>query len=73
MIMSTFAEGVDLSGKTVLPFVTYAVSGMGAVEDEYRNSLPGADVGVGPAVRGETVADAGPRLHDWLRSHRLLE
>ena len=29
MIMRTFIEAVDLRGKTILPFVTYAVSGMG--------------------------------------------
>ena len=34
MIMRPFMEGVDLRGKTIHPFVTYAVSGMGAtIED----------------------------------------
>ncbi|HET6687680.1 MAG TPA: flavodoxin [Jiangellaceae bacterium] len=72
MIMSTFTDGVDLTGKTILPFVTYAVSGIGTVEDNYRESLRGADVGVGLAVRGETVTDAGPELDGWLRERRLL-
>ena len=72
MIMSTFIEGIDLTGKTVLPFVTYAVSGMGTVEDDYRSTLPGADVRAGLAVRGETVADAGAQLDDWLRKSRLI-
>ena len=35
MIMNTFVEGVDLRGKTVLPFVTYAVSGMGSTIGDY--------------------------------------
>ena len=32
-IMSTFLDGVDLGGKTVLPLVTYAVSGMSGIDD----------------------------------------
>jgi flavodoxin len=72
MIMSTFTDGVDLMRKTVLPFVTYAVSGIGTVEDDYRTTLRGANVGAGLAVRGETVANAGPDLDDWLRGHRLI-
>jgi Flavodoxin len=35
MIMSTFVESWDFSGKTLYPFVTYAVSGNGSTEREY--------------------------------------
>lgn len=72
MIMSTFVDGVDLTGKTVLPFVTYAVSGIGTVETDYRDMLPDATVRRGLAVRGETVAAAGPDLDRWLRAVRLI-
>lgn len=71
MIMSTFTDGVDLAGKTVLPFVTYAVSGIGNVEDDYREALPGADVRTGIAVLGETVTEAGPEVDEWLATSRL--
>ncbi|WP_280271452.1 flavodoxin [Nocardia wallacei] len=71
MIMSTFVHAVDLTGKTVLPFVTYAVSGMGTVEDDYRNMLPHSDIRSGLAVRGETTADAGPDVDRWLRATGL--
>ncbi|MEV7110971.1 flavodoxin [Streptomyces anulatus] len=70
--MSTFIEGLRLSGKTVLPFVTYAVSGMGSVERDYRTMLPDAEVGKGLAVLGETVKDSGPDVEAWLRASRLL-
>lgn len=72
MIMSTFIEGVDLGGKVVLPFVTFAVSGMSGVDDDYRDALPDADVKTGLAVQGETVAEAGADLDEWLRSSGLL-
>jgi flavodoxin len=66
MIMSTFVESVDLSGKRVLPFVTYAVSGMAGIDEDYRDVLAGAQVSEGLAVRGETVRQGGPDLDAWL-------
>lgn len=48
MIMSTFTDQVDLAGKTVLPFITYAVSGIGDVEDDHRSTLPDTEVRTDP-------------------------
>jgi hypothetical protein len=61
--MSGFAEDLDFTGKTVLPVVTYAVSGMGGAPDDYTDACPSAAVGDGLAVRGEEVADAGDTSH----------
>ncbi|GAB3259597.1 NADPH-dependent FMN reductase family protein [Arthrobacter pigmenti] len=78
MIMSTFIEGVDLAGKRILPFVTYAVSGMGTVEEDYRNRLSESDVRSGLAVRGglavdgEIVSEAGQEIDTWLRDAQLV-
>ena len=72
MILRTFVDSVDLSGRTVLPFVTYAVSGLGRVGDEYAQLLPDSRVGEGLAVRGEEVARARPAAEDWLRRVGLL-
>ena len=66
MIMQTFAEGLDLRGKTVLPVVTYAVSGIGAAPEVYEQACPGATIGEGIAVRGEEVAHAGAEVTAWL-------
>jgi len=35
MIMSTFCDSHDFTGKTVHPFVTYAVSGLGPAQQDY--------------------------------------
>ncbi len=72
MIMTTFAERHDLTGTTVLPVVTYAVSGLGNVERDYTRACPGARVGAGLAVRGEEVADGSPQVQSWLRQAGLL-
>jgi flavodoxin len=71
-IMSTFLAGIDLVGKTVLPLVTYAVSGMSGINEFYRDALTTSTVDRGLAVQGEKVRDAGPDIGNWLRGHNLI-
>ena len=72
MIMSTFVEGFDFTGKTIFPFTTHAGSGLGTTVRDYTASCPGAVIGAGLAVRGEEVRDAGAAVEEWLRSINLL-
>ena len=72
MIMSTFTEGLDFTGKTIHPFTTHAMSGLGTTERDYTASCRGATIGEGLAIRGEEVADAGPTVEAWLRRTGLL-
>lgn len=67
MIMSTFTEGLDFTGKIVFPVTTHAMSGLGGTERDYAASCRGATIGEGLAVRGEEVAGAGPAVDSWLR------
>lgn len=67
MIMRTFVEGIDLAGKTIHPFVTYAVSGMGRVDSDYADLCPDSTIAEGLAVQGETAAQAQPDVEAWLR------
>jgi len=72
MIMSTFVEGLEWTGKTVVPFTTHAGSGLGTVLRDYAASCPGAKIGEGLAVRGEEVQQAGAAVESWLRRINLL-
>jgi flavodoxin len=76
MIMSTFVEQLDFAGKAVFPFVTYAVSGLGAVMRDYAAGCPGATIGEGLAVQGEEVGDGSATVdaavESWLRRISLL-
>ena len=72
MIMRTFVEAFDWTGKTILPFVTYAVSGLGSTVDDYTRLCPGATINEGLAVRGEEVRDARADVDAWLRNVGLL-
>lgn len=72
LIMSTFVEGFDFTGKTVFPFTTYAMSGLGTTVRDYTAACPGASIGEGLAVRGEEVQDASAEVEAWLRRINLL-
>jgi flavodoxin len=71
MIMKTFAESLDFTGRTVHPVVTFAVSGIGNAEGDYTESCPGATIAQALAVRGEEVADSGRDIGAWLRETGL--
>jgi flavodoxin len=67
MIMSTFLDAAQLpSTTTLLPFVTYAVSGLGDTRSAYEELAPQVRLGRGLAVRGETVRDNTDSLDRWL-------
>ena len=60
------------TARLVLPFVTYAVSGIAGIRDDYVRSLTGATGGEGLAVRREDAAGAGGEVEQWLRRNELL-
>jgi hypothetical protein len=72
MIMSTFAETYDFSGKMVLPVTTYAMSGLGTIEDDYARSCEGGRIGRGSACAARRFGPprrrglvAAPRASGW--------
>jgi flavodoxin len=71
MIMSTFAEALDLTGKTVLPVTTHAMSGLGRAPEIYAALAPDSTIGEGLAVRGEEAAEADAQLDRWLTARAL--
>jgi flavodoxin len=71
-IMLTFAERFEFSGKTVYPFTTYAMSGLGHVVDEYTAACRGATIGEALAIRGEEAEVSRPAVESWLGRIGLL-
>lgn len=73
MIMASFVDNVDLRGKHVVPFVTYAVSGLGSTQAFYRGLNTGSGLGAGLAIRGEDArtSAATDQVDGWLQSARL--
>ena len=73
MIMRTFVENVALTGKTIFPFVTYAVSGLGNTVEDYTRLCPDSTIGKALAVRGEEARNARSDVETWLRTIGLLK
>ena len=67
MIMTTFTERYDFSGKTVHPVTTHAMSGLGTTPDDYEEVCRGARIGTGLAVRGEQARSSRAAVDAWLR------
>jgi Flavodoxin len=67
MIMTTFTDKLDFTGKTVHPFTTYAMSGLGTTERDYARSCTGATIAEGLTVRGKQAQRARPQVTDWLQ------
>ena len=65
MIIRTLLDATDLTGKTIHPFLTYAV-GQGRVVSDYAELYPGATIAQGLAIQGERAADAGREIEEWL-------
>lgn len=67
MILRTFTSGVDLSGKTVVPFTTHGGSGLGNVPSNLREQIPGAKFLDGHAVSGVAVDGARDEVTTWVK------
>jgi flavodoxin len=71
MIVRTFIEGVDLSGKTIVPFTTHGGSGLGRVPSNLQSLLPEAHFFDGYAVAGTDVDGAYDEVVNWAKGLAL--
>ena len=70
MILYTFFESADLSGKTLIPFSTHEGSGLAGFDRKLSAAVPGADVKKGLAIRGADCqndrAGVQTKVQSWL-------
>lgn len=68
MIMRTFLDTYDLSGKTIIPFNTHEGSGDGGTYDQIKSEEPNATVLEGLPIRGGDIAnaDSKEKVISWL-------
>ena len=66
MAVYSFLDEVDLTGKTIVPFVTSGGSGLSGTPDTIAALEPGAEVREGLAVRNTNAADAQESVKVWL-------
>lgn len=67
MVMYTFFDRYDLSGKTIVPFNTHMGSRDGGTYKEIAKLEPKAKVLDGLAVNGERTSGAEKSVADWLK------
>ena len=65
--MRTFLATHDLSGKTIVPFVTHEGSGMARSAEDLASFCPKSTVLKGLALRGRRVTDSRKEVLQWLR------
>lgn len=73
MIIRTFYDSYDLSGKTIVPFSTHAGSGLGDCERLAKSYYPTATVLEGLAVQGTSSAQSREIVEAWLKRIKIIE
>lgn len=68
--VSSFLSEYDLSGKTVIPFMTHGGSGLGHSVDDIKKMLPNSKIVGENAFWGNLVKTASGRVASWLKGLR---
>lgn len=69
MILYTFLDTYDLSGKVIIPFNTHGGSGFSDTVSEIARQEPKATVyQKGLSISRDRIQDAAPEIRNWLRS-----
>lgn len=71
MILFTFLEKHDLSGKTIIPFCTHGGGNLGRSVRDATMLCPQSTVLNGLAIRGSEVNDAYDDISEWLRNPEI--
>ena len=66
-VMFTFFRDNDLSGKTIVPFVTHEGSGLASTVSDLKGAYPKATVVQGFAIAGHDVRSGRNRVEKWLK------
>ena len=64
----TFLEAHGFKGKTIIPFVTYGLSGFGTSAEDIRKSVPGANVLDGLTIHASRSAKSQDLVRNWLKT-----
>lgn len=68
----TFLEANNLSGKTIVPFMTHEGSAFGRALTDLKALCPNATILEGLALRGGRVKSAQPEIRQWLKKIGMI-
>lgn len=67
MVVFTFLEEFDFSGKIIRPICTNEGSGMGKSEEDIKRLCPDSEVKKGLSIIGSEASDSKMKLEEWLK------
>lgn len=73
MLVFSFLEIYDFSGKTIAPFCTHEGSGFGRSEQDIAKVCPKATVLNGIAIHGASAGSANTKITEWLRKNNITK
>lgn len=73
MAVYSFLDEVDLSGKTVIPFVTSGGSGFSDTIDTISSMEPSATVREGISISGNSALNAKSEIENWLKESGYIK
>lgn len=68
MILYSFFDGYDFSGKTIIPFNTHGGSGFSSTISTIKELEPNAEVLDGKSISRNDIQDAEQEIIDWVKS-----
>lgn len=68
MILYTFFDTYDFSGKTIIPFNTHGGSGFSSTVSTIKNLEPNATVKDGKSISRNSIQNAEQEIIDWVKS-----
>lgn len=71
--VATFLSSYDLTGKTIVPFMTHEGSRMGRYASDIKKLCPKAKILEGLPVRGSNVKEAKGDVNKWLREIKVIK
>lgn len=67
MIINTFLESYDFTGKTIIPFNTHEGSGNSGTFEAIKTKIPTATVKDGLSIAGSSVRNSSLQVENWVR------
>lgn len=71
--VATFLSNYDLSGKTIVPFITHEGSRMGRSVSDIKKLCPKSKVLDGLPIRGSAVGRSNDEVVKWLRNIEMIK
>jgi flavodoxin len=65
--VAAFLSNYDLSGKTIIPFITHGSGGMARCETDIKKLAPKSNVLSGIALSGTSVKNSNDKIAEWLK------